>query len=100
MEGPEEFAGVSVAVYRRQPRPALQRLLLLLLLSASALLAASPCAELSRVGQRKEFEECAAQGVYLGHGRDPNCVPPAGGRVLPSHCTEDQQPLLTIRDHA
>eukprot|EP01043_Picozoa_sp_COSAG02_P097531 COSAG02_NODE_33749_length_495_cov_0.787879_1_plen_76_part_01 len=54
METPEtsELPGVSVYVYRRQPRPALQRLLLLLLLSASFLLASSPCAELSRAGQR------------------------------------------------
>ena len=46
---------------RRRPRPGATRLLLLfLVLSASVLLAASPCAELSSIGVREEFEECAA----------------------------------------
>eukprot|EP01043_Picozoa_sp_COSAG02_P038054 COSAG02_NODE_2904_length_7775_cov_45.519802_4_plen_1451_part_01 len=64
-----ELPGVFLYVYRRQPRPTLQRLLLVLVLSASFLLASSPCAELSRVGQREEFEECAAAEACV-----PQCI--------------------------
>lgn len=74
METPDgpELPGVRVYVHRRQPR-----WLLVLALSGSFLLAASPCAELSRGGQREEFEECGAAGCV------PSCILPVPGCMQP-----------------